>query len=657
LDPARTSAGLVLGTAGHIDHGKTALVRALTGVDTDRLPEEKLRGITIELGFAPLDLESGARLSVVDVPGHEDLVRTMVAGATGIDLALLVVAADEGVMPQTREHVAICHLLGVARGIAVLTKIDAAEREMADLAEEEVAELLAGSSLAGCQILRASALTGQGIAELRKALSALVEAAEPRTPRRGPPRLSIDRSFAARGFGSVATGTLVGGAFQVGDPVELFPVGRQGRVRGLQSHGVATERSQAGVRCAINVGGIELADLARGRVLSRPDALAPTALLDAQLFWLDSAPPLSGLASVEFLAGTAALRARLGPIGARTLAPGSAGFARIHLDEEPVALLPGDRFIVRGFARTALGGSTLGGGSVLDVAPPHRRRSDPELLRELECLAAGDPALGLRVRVARSGLAGIEADALARQTGLAGGELAGALEEQRRAGQLAATPGGRWLEQSALESVEERLLAELSAWHAGEPIRPGMPTGALRGALPDNVSREVADLALEELAARGAIALEGELVRRSEHRPRLDAADRALLERIAAEARAAGLEPPSLRDWSARLGIAAARLRELLAHLEREGRLVRAPGELWFDRECVGSLRERVQAHLRQHGRLETPAYKALIGTTRRTAVPLMELFDAERVTLRRGEVRLPGRGAAPPRPPEPAGG
>jgi selenocysteine-specific elongation factor len=647
LDPdsKRPGAHLVLGTAGHIDHGKTALVRALTGVDTDRLPEEKARGITIELGFAPLDLEGGARLSVIDVPGHEALVRTMVAGATGIDLVLLVVAADEGVMPQTREHVAICELLGIRSGVAALTKIDAADPGVAELAAQETAELLAGSALAGCPIVRVSAQTGEGIAALRQALSALAAAACPRTPRSGPPRLSIDRSFAARGFGSVVTGTLVGGAFRVGDPVELHPGGQRGRVRGLQSHGVASESCPAGVRCAINVGGIELSELARGRVLSRPGALAPTALLDAELWWLESAPPLSGLASVEFLAGAAALRARAGPIGARTLAPGGRGFARIHLEGEPVALLPGDRFIVRGFARTALGGATLGGGSVVDVAPPHRRRSDPELLRELESLARGEPAERVRVRVRRAGLAGIPAEELARQTGLAEGELESALEEPRSEGHLARTPGGRWLEESALEGLERRLLAALAAWHAAEPIRPGMPTGALRGALPENVGREVADLVLERLATRGAIALEEELVRRSDHRPRLDASDRALLERIAAEARAAGLEPPSLRDWSARLGVGAGRLRELLAHLEREERLVRAPGELWFDREAVAALRARVQAHLRAHGRLETPAYKSLIGTTRRTAVPLMELLDAERVTVRRGEVRLPGRG------------
>jgi selenocysteine-specific elongation factor len=322
LSPDRRSARLVLGTAGHIDHGKTALIRALTGVDTDRLPEEKARGITIDLGFAPLDLPGGLRAGVVDVPGHEGLVRTMVSGATGIDLVLLVVAADEGVMPQTREHVAICELLGIQRGVVALTKCDVAAEDVQELAAEEVAELLSATSLAGAPIVRVSAATNVGIEALREALGMAFAGATARTPRTGPPRLSIDRGFAARGFGSVVTGTLVGAPLRVGDAVEVFPGGQRGRVRGLQSHGASVECAEPGSRCAVNLQSVDLEDLSRGRVVSTPGALAPTRTADVRLVWLDVAPASDGATAVEFLAGTAERRARAAPIGAPSFRPG-----------------------------------------------------------------------------------------------------------------------------------------------------------------------------------------------------------------------------------------------------------------------------------------------------------------------------------------------
>jgi selenocysteine-specific elongation factor len=632
---------LVLGTAGHIDHGKTALIRALTGVDTDRLPEEKARGITIDLGFAPLDLPGGARAGVVDVPGHEGLVRTMVAGASGIDLVLLVVAADEGVMPQTREHLAICELLGVTRGVVALTKIDAASGDLADLAEAEVIEHLAGTCLAGSPVLRVSAVSGEGIDALREALAESVRSAPPRTPRSGPPRLPIDRCFAMRGFGAVVTGTLVGGALAVGDAVEVQPSGRRGRVRGLQSHAVAMDRVEPGARCAVNLQGLEAAELSRGEVVTRPGALAPTGSFDARLAWLEVAPECREPASVELLVGTAERRARVAPIGGVGLTPGEVGYARIHVEGAPLPLLPGDRFVLRGFARTEMGGTTLGGGVVLDVAPPRRRRSDPVLFAERDQLARRDPGTDLAVRIRRSGLAGAPRERLRRETGLEEDALARELEALRERGAAAPAGADTWIDADALANLEARLLAALEAWHAGEPLQPGMPAGALRGRLPANVPADACELALTRLLKRGAVQVDGDLVRLPSHRPTLGPEQEKLVERILAQAGDAGLEPPGLREWAQQLGSAPEPLRELLAHLEREGRLVRAREDLWFDRAAVDALRERVLAHLREHGRLETPAYKALIGTSRRTAVPLMELFDDARVTLRRGDVRL----------------
>ncbi len=588
-------AELVLGTAGHIDHGKTSLVRALTGVDTDRLPEEKARGITIELGFAPLDLAPGLRVGVVDVPGHEGLVRTMVAGATGIDLVLLVVAADEGVMPQTREHVAICGLLGIERGVVALTKIDAVDAEVAELAAEEV------RGLVGLPLVKVSSQSGEGLGELREKLAEVATQAPPRTPRSGPPRLPVDRCFAMRGFGTVVTGTLLGGALRVGDPVELLPVGKAARVRGLQSHGAARERVEAGMRCAVNLQGVEVAAIERGQVLTAPGALAPTRVLDVQVTWLGREA-----SAIQFLTGSAERVGKLAPIGP--------GFARIHLEGE-VACLPGDRFVLRGFSR-----GTVGGGVVLDVAPPHRRRSDPALRRDLEALARRDPESEVAVRVARAGFAGVAEDALRRETGLA-----------LRTG---VRVGDRWLSESALRELERRVVDAVRAFHASERLRPGIPRAALRGALPENAPIA----ALDAVLASDAFVAEGDVVRLREHRPQPSAEQERAVERLRRESEAAGLEPPTLREWSERLGFD---VRPLLIHLEQAGALVRAPGDLWFARSAVEALRSRVVEWIRANGPLDTPSYKKLIGTTRKHAVPLMELFDAQQVTLRRGEARI----------------
>jgi selenocysteine-specific elongation factor len=631
---------LVLGTAGHIDHGKTALIRALTGVETDRLPEEKARGITINLGFAPLDLE-GQRVSIVDVPGHEGLVRTMVSGATGIDLVILVVAADEGVMPQTREHVAICDLLGIDRGVVALTKVDNTEADLAELAGEEVSELLSTTSLAGAVVCPVSSLTGAGISELRSALADAIRGAQPRTPRTGPPRLSVDRVFAARGFGCVVTGTLVGGAFSVGDHVELQPGGRRCRIRGLQSHGVAVESCSPGLRCALNLQGVELDEVSRGQVISLPGVIQPTQTADVRLSWLGVAPVIEDQAAIEFLTGTAERRARLALIGDSERGAGSEGYARLHVDGDALPLVVGDRFIARGFARNEMGGSTVGGGVVVDVAPPHRRRSDPTLGADLDALSTGEPRAALAVRIRRAGLAGVREEGLRREAGLEKASFQGALSEMSAADEAAATTSRRWLHAESLKALETRLLAALSSYHAAEPLRPGMPTGALRGSLPDNVERDCAELVVARLAARGALVVEADHARLPDHSPELTAADERIVARMLDEAKAAGLEPPSLKDWAARHGAELEHFGNLLAHLVRENQLTRAPGDFWFGREAVDALRDKVAAHIREHGKLETPDYKALIGTTRRTAVPLMELFDEEHFTVRSGDARV----------------
>jgi selenocysteine-specific elongation factor len=638
---------MILGTAGHIDHGKTALIRVLTGVDTDRLPEEKARGITIDLGFAPLELPGAPRLGVVDVPGHEGLVRTMVAGATGIDLVLLVVAADEGVMPQTREHVAICDLLGIERGVVALTKVDTVDEEMRELAAEEVRELLAATALREAPILPVSSVSGTGIEELRATLAAAAREAQARTPRSGPPRLPVDRSFAARGFGTVVTGTLIGSPLSVGDGVEVHPGGARARVRGLQTHGASMQTLEPGARCAVNLQGVEVRALSRGRVVTTPGALVPTHVLDVSVRWLPNAPPCEPEgAAIEFLSGTAERVGRLAPIGPGTepLAPGEPGFARIHLKGEPVPLLPGDRFVARGFSRNERFGATLGGGVVLDVAPPRRRRSDPVLRRELEALARREPENDVALRISRAGFRGVSQAALRAETGQAPRILTEHLARLAERGAIGAA-GEAWLDEGSLQELEGRVETALVAFHEREPLRPGMPRAALRGALPENSAEAVLDLLLSRLAGQGRLVAEGQLVRCPDHAPRLDADQEKIVAEVRRSAAESALEPPTLREWSSRFGLTPEDMRPLLVHLEREGDLVRAPGELWFHRDAIERLRDRVIERIRESGPLATPAYKDLIGTTRKHAVPLMELFDAEGITFRKGDVRVLRRG------------
>ena len=643
----RLAQSLVLGTAGHIDHGKTALIRALTGVNTDRLPEEKARGITIELGFAALDLPDAGRISVVDVPGHEGLVRTMVSGASGIDLLLLVVAADESVMPQTREHVAICHLLGIERGIVALTKSDLADEELIELSREEVSELLADTQLRDSPIVAVSSETGEGLDELRGALVKAVKQAPPRTPRSGPPRLPIDRIFAMRGFGTVVTGTLVGDSLERGQNVEIQPSALETRIRGLQTHSQEAQSVSPGSRCAVNLQSIDLEDLHRGDVVTLPQSLLSTDRVDVHLHWLSDAPAREGITAVELLSGTAERRARLAAIGDDGFRPGSSGFARLHVDGPPLALLPGDRFIVRGFSKTQGAGATLGGGRVLDAHPPQRRRSDARLIEELEILREEDGEKCVQVRVERMGFQGLDAKTLALEMGLSRTQIENHLNELENQGHLVKSGRDQWIDARVMTRLEDQLLQTLEEFHAQQPMRPGMQRASLLASLPENVSSPVAEFALESLVRTDRAETQSDVVWLMSHEARLDPEAEQAVSRMLEDARSAGLEATGTREWIESLGVSMERFRDLVAHLERQGDLIRAPGDLWFDREAVEQLRDQVIGYLEENGEIDTRSYKTLIGTSRRTAMPLMELLDELHVTRRQGDVRVLRPGAS----------
>ena len=631
---------LVLGTAGHIDHGKTALVHALTGRDLDRLPEEKARGITIELGFAPLVLDDGRRLAVVDVPGHEKFVRTMVAGASGLDLVMLVVAADEGVMPQTREHLAICRLLGIERGLVALTKADLVDEEMRELATLDVREALADGPLEDAPIVATSAQTGEGLDAIRATLAELARATPARGDDRRPSRLFVDRSFTKRGFGAVVTGTWSGRPARVGDTLAIEPGARTAKIRGLERHGEAVEATTSGARIAVNLQGIGVEAVGRGDLLTETGAILATHAFDAAIDWLSDRITLDDTVSVELLTGTAERRARVALIGDEPIGAGGRGFGRVHVDGDPLSLLPGDRFVLRGFARDAGVGATLGGGHVLDVAPPHRRRRDPALVAELARLDGADDATALGVRIERAGLEGTTSEALAREAGLDAEALDAALGALADAGRIARLEAGRCLSRAAADRLRARLLEALDAYHAREPLQPGMPRAALAQTLPENVASGVGTELLARLVESGEVTIDAERVARAGFSSSLGEAERALAEALRARFETAGLEPPALRTLGEALGEDEARLRELARFLEREGALVAAPDDLFFDRPSVETLIGRVVAHFESADELDTQTLKAMIGGSRRTAMPLMALLDDLGITRRDGSRR-----------------
>jgi selenocysteine-specific elongation factor len=650
---------IVLGTAGHIDHGKTALVRAITGIDCDRLPEEKARGITLDLGFAHLPLPGGVTAGVVDVPGHERLVRRMVAGATGIDAVLLVVAADEGVMPQTREHLHICRFLEIPRGIVALTKCDLVDSEIAEAAEAEIRELLRGTVLEGASLVRVSSQTGQGLDTLRAEIARLaVAASEPPRAASAAPRLAIDRVFTMKGFGTVVTGTLAAGRLRTGEEVVLLPPRLPAKIRGLQSYHQPVQEAGAGSRVAVNLQGIDRAAIERGFVLSHPGRLEPTERLDAGIALLAEARPLRTRARVRFHAGTRETQGHLLLLDREALSPGDRAYAQIVLDE-PVVILPGDRFIVRGFSWLPGLGQTVGGGRVLDAHPPPHPsfRASPKIRRrlegvveELKTFAGGDPRETLHLRIRRAGAGGLGRRLLAAQVPFDEAAVDHALGDLEKRGAVAASAGDRrgeavLISREALDALVARIAARVDAHHAAHPMEPGISREALRSQLAQGggdveLAPAVFRRALEEAEGTGRVRCESERVRSASHRVTVGEADRATMDTVERALRDADLEPPTFRDLTALIGAPAPRVRTALSLLRGEGRAVRVKEDLFFHRDALERLAKRLRAFLAERGEITPGEYKTLTSTTRKYTVPLMEHFDSEKLTIRTGEVR-----------------
>jgi len=622
---------IIVGTAGHIDHGKTALVKALTGIDADRLEEEKRRGITIDLGFAHLQLTPALRLGFVDVPGHERFVKNMLAGVGGIDLLLFVVAADESIKPQTREHFDICRLLGIARGVIALTKADLVDSDLVGLVRLEVEELVAGSFLEGAPIVPVSSVTGAGLDDLRREL-ARVAALAPEKNAAGRFRLPIDRVFSVKGFGTVATGTLISGSVAAEQTVEVYPAGRRLRVRGVQVHGSKAGRAVAGQRTAVNLADIEPAELARGDVLSEPGLFRAVKQVDCRLDLLASAKPLKHRAPVHFHSGTAEIEAEVRLLeGTVALKPGATAYVRLLLRDrarDRALLLPGDRFIIRKFSPVV----TIGGGMVVDVSE-RRYRKGHDVKARLDVLGGQDTAarIGLLVREAGFGLSTAE---LVARTGLLEPEIASAAA--RAPVVTIAQPQPWYVDRAWFQATRDRLVKTVREFHQKNPLLPGMARQDLRG-------RELQDapaFLMDALIANSKdIVAEGETVRSRGHKLVLKEDEeqaRAAIERAFDET---GLAVPSVPEVLAKSGVEAARARSLLQILLREKRLVRISEDLVFHHSAIQKLRAMLAE--RKGSRFGVPGFKEWTGVSRKYAIPLLEFLDREKITRREGDERV----------------
>ena len=653
---------IIVGTAGHIDHGKTALVKALTGIDADRLKEEKQRGITIDIGFADLLMED-LHFGFVDVPGHERFVKNMLAGAHGLDLVMLVVAADESIMPQTREHFDICRLLQVQTGLIALTKADLVDEELLELARAEVEDYVKGSFLADAPIIPVSSRTGVGIDKLKAVLVRLANRMQPKVAA-ATPRLPVDRAFSIKGFGTVVTGTLIAGSLKTGEEIEILPTGGRTRVRNLQVHGQDTNIAFAGQRTAVNLQGISIEQAQRGSVLALAGRLHPTSMLDVRLELLESAPrPLSHRSRVRLHHGTAEVMARIAVIsnpeshllakpekqkaalepGSSSLSPvaiepGGSDFVQLRL-EEPITALPGDRFIIRSYSPQI----TIGGGLVLDAQPEKHRLRDIKIRAELERLSAAKNSLeSAQIFIEMAGTRAMSAATLAARTGLTEAqikEIARSLIQEKRAIEVSSAPL-LLISADSFNQLSTKVVDLLAAHHKREPLSLGVSREEVRERLFNSLAQDIFRAVISGLASKSQIIAERDLLRLASHKPALAGIDAEQKQALETTFKAAGFQALTLEEATTSLNLNLNLARKLFTLLVSENRLLRI-GDFVYHSAVIDDLKARVRAHKTINNKMDVAVFKEITGgLSRKHAIPLLEYLDRERITRRVGNER-----------------
>jgi selenocysteine-specific elongation factor len=633
---------IILGTAGHIDHGKTSLIKAMTGIDTDRLKEEKERGITIELGFASLDLPGGQHLGIVDVPGHEKFIKNMVAGATGIDIVVMIIAADEGVMPQTREHMEICMLLGVQHGLVAMTKIDLVDEEWLELALEDIRDFSQGTFLENSPILPVSSVTGEGIPELIAALDNIAGAIPPR-PSSTLFRLPIDRVFTMKGFGTVITGTLVSGNVSVGDTIMVYPSGITSKVRGIQVHNQTAERAEAGMRTAINFQGLDKAAVQRGEVLSVPGGLISSYMVDLSFHYLaGNKKPLKNRTLVRMHTGTSEVLGHLILLEQEELPPGQTAVAQIRLDA-PVAIVKDDRFVIRSYSPIR----TIGGGQVLNPTPQKHKRLKPDIIRGLQHLTGDDPEAIITYHIQQAGYDGVSFSHLKIMSNLGGKQLDTLLQHLLSCRTILQTDKENriFIHQTNFETLQQKSLEYLTKYHKTNPLKAGMPKEELKSKFPRLSNSKLFNLVLNQMIKNKQIAQEENTVRLDSHQVSLGEDQAGMRKKILKTYQAGGLQPPYFRDVVKQLDTDPKRTQEVLMHLVEEGQIVKTKDDLYFHAAAIDGLKNRLVEFLKSKGEITTPQFKEMTGASRKYVIPLIEYFDSKNVTLRVGDSRKLRRG------------
>lgn len=642
LRPGHYMKNLILGTAGHIDHGKTTLVKALTGVDTDRLPEEKARGITIELGFAPLDLGNGIRLGIVDVPGHERFIRTMVAGVGGMDIVMLVIAADEGIMPQTREHLDICALLGIKQGFVALTKSDLVDPEWIKLVSEEVEQFVSGTFLRGTPVIPVSSRSGSGLDLVREELRRLSGNTTLRKSS-GPFRFPVDQVFSITGFGTVVTGTLLSGRIDVGDDAEILPSGNQTRIRGIQNHSITVEKGYPGQRLALNLQGLEHQKLKRGDSVTSRGAYRTTRVVDVNLQLLKTSPkPLKNRSDLRLHSATFEVAAQVLLLEGKPLEPGKSAFARLRL-YHPVLLLHGDPFILRSSSPP----ETIAGGTILDPYPPARRRQPTEIMKLLEHLELGEEKESILDMITSSGFSGLPFEELANRSGLTSKRLEQLLSPMLAESEViqAVREPAVYLSRDAFTRLCTLLTDELKAFMIANPLKEGIGREELKTRMPSRSDQRFFHACLSWLAKSDRLITDHEIVKlKGDAAGSSDQIEKNLLE-IERYLINSGMEPVSVKQISERFIISSKSAGDHLNLLVRKGSAVKITPELYCHSGSLREIESCLTARLKETGEITPGAFRELTGLSRKFAIPQLEYFDAQKLTIRVGDKRILRKG------------